>query len=83
MGLAGEHELHGHLRIADQGRQTLQILEHEVGSLVGGKPPGEADRQGVEAQRRRSWAAIRSRRFAAALGLTRLRGGARSRAAAP
>ncbi len=51
MGFAGEHELDRHLRVVHQRRQPFQVLQDQVGSLVGGKAAGEADRQGIDAQR--------------------------------
>ena len=47
MRLAGEDDLHRQLRIVDQRRDLLQILEQQVGPLVRGKAAGKADRQCV------------------------------------
>ena len=52
MGLAGEQELDGPLRVVHQAGQQLDVAQDEVGTLVGRKPAREADRQGVEAERR-------------------------------
>ena len=49
--LAGEDELHRHLRDVDQRGERSRSLEDQVGALVGGEPAGEADGQRVEAER--------------------------------
>jgi hypothetical protein len=50
MGLAGKEELHGTLGIVDHGRQSLDIGENQVGSLVGGEAAREADGQGIRGE---------------------------------
>ena len=47
MGLAGEDELHGALRIVDQFGQDIELAEEQIGALVGGEAAGETDRQRV------------------------------------
>ena len=71
MGLAGEDELHRQLRVVDKRGDLLEVLEDQVGPLVGGEAAGEADRQRVEARApgRSRWTT--SRGFAAPLGLPR------------
>ena len=70
MRLAGEDELDRHLRVVDERGDRFEVLQDQVGALVGGEAPREADRQRVEAQRA---AQLRDelRRLAAALGLLR------------
>ena len=82
MGLAGEDELHRHLRIVDQRGERLEVLQQQVGPLVGGEPAGEADRQRVEAERA---AQLRDDRRPARRGVPPAapRAAGRSRSAAP
>ena len=51
MRLAGEDELHGHLRVIDERGERLEILQQQVGALVGGEPAREPDGQRVRAER--------------------------------
>ena len=68
--LAGEDELHRHLRVVDERGERFDVLQDQVRALVGGEAAREADGQRVEAQRA---AQLRDelRRLAAALGLLR------------
>ena len=45
VGLAGEDDLHGTAGIGEEPREPLEIREEEVGTLVGGEAPCEADRE--------------------------------------
>ena len=47
VGLAGEDELHRPLRIVDHLGHAVDVVEEQVGPLVGGEPPGEADGEDV------------------------------------
>ena len=47
MGLAGEEELHRALGVVDHGGEALDVVEQQVGALVGGEAAGEADGEGV------------------------------------
>ena len=47
MGLAGDDELHRALRIGQQAKQSLGIMQQQVRPLVGGEAPGKAERQGI------------------------------------
>ena len=47
MGLAGEEEHHGTLRVVDNLLQALQVGEQQVCALVGGEAAAEADDQSV------------------------------------
>ena len=49
--LARNHELDGALRVVDETRQAVRILQEQRRPLVGGHPAGETDGQGVLAQR--------------------------------
>ena len=69
VGLAGEDELDRELRVVDQRGHQLEVAEDEVGALVGGEPPGEADRQGVEAESTRRQRSMTVLGLAPALGL--------------
>ena len=51
MGFAREDELDRRLRVVDQRGDRFEVLEDQVCALVGGKAPGESDRQAVQAQR--------------------------------
>ena len=51
MGLAGEDELHRPFGVVDQLGESIEMsCRNKIGPLVGGEPPGEADRQraGIE-----------------------------------
>ena len=50
MGLAGEDELHGPLGVVEDFADQRHVAHDQVGPLVRGKPPGEADgeRLGIE-----------------------------------
>ena len=50
MSLAGKHKLHGALPVVRQADDALELLEDERGTLVSGKPPGEANGQRVVAE---------------------------------
>jgi hypothetical protein len=50
VGLAGQDELHRRPRAVDDFQQPLGIVQQQVGALVGGEAPGEADRQHVRIQ---------------------------------
>ena len=52
MGLAGEDELHGALRIVDQLGQRIHLAEEQVGPLVRGEAACEADGERVGIERR-------------------------------
>ena len=45
MGLAGEDDLHRPLGVVDQPVQAVEVLEQQVGPLVGGEAAGEAQGQ--------------------------------------
>ena len=47
VGLAREHELYGLGRIGQELDEPLLVLEQQIGPLVGGEAPGEADGQGL------------------------------------
>ena len=47
MGLAGNDELHRTLRIGQQAKQSLRVVQQQVRSLVGGEAPRKAQRQCV------------------------------------
>ena len=47
MGLAGDDELHGPLRIGQQAQQPGGVVQEQVGPLVGREAPREAQCQGV------------------------------------
>ncbi len=47
MGLAGEDELHGTLLVVDDGSQTVEVREEQIGALVSGETAREADGQHV------------------------------------
>ena len=51
MGLSGEHQLDRHLWIVHERHDGLDVLENQIGPLVGGEPARESDRQRVHAQR--------------------------------
>ena len=53
MGLSGEEEHHRTLRVVHNLRQTVEIGEQQVGTLIGSKASAEADDQriGIEALR--------------------------------
>ena len=50
MGLAGEQDLHGPLRIGEDSLQPLDIAEQQGGPLVGGKATRETDRESVRGE---------------------------------
>ena len=52
MGLARVDDLDRPIGIGDQGVQPVEVLKHEVGPLVGGEPPSEADREDVRIEHR-------------------------------
>ena len=45
MGLAGENQLHRPLRMIQQARQALRVMQQQIGSLVRRESPCEAHRQ--------------------------------------
>ena len=51
VGLAGEDDLHGALRVAHDLRQSLDVLEDERSTLVQREAAGEADRESILVQR--------------------------------
>ena len=48
--LAGEHELHGPLRVEQQPLEPLRVAQHQRQPLVGRQAAGEADRQRVRVE---------------------------------
>ena len=44
-------DLHRHLRMVDERGDRLEVLQQQVGALVGGEPAGEPDRERIEAER--------------------------------
>ena len=50
MGLAGEDHLHGAVWAIDQFQEALKVVEEQVGALVGGESPGEADGETVRVE---------------------------------
>ena len=50
MGLAGHDQLHRALLVAQEAREAVRVPEEQVGALVGGEPPREADGERVGAQ---------------------------------
>jgi len=51
MRLAGDHHLHGPIRIEQQPGQPLRIAQHQRQPLVRRNPPREADRQHIGIER--------------------------------
>ena len=47
MGFAGDNDLHGPLRIAEDLLQPLDVAKDQGGALVGGEAAGESDGEGV------------------------------------
>ena len=47
MGFAGKDELHRAFRIVDHRGEPLEILQNQIGALIGGKTAREADREGI------------------------------------
>ena len=50
MGLAGEHELHGAVRVMEQAQQPLGVRQQQRRPLVRGEPAGEADREATRVE---------------------------------
>ena len=48
--LPAEEELHRALGVVDHGGQALDVVEDQVGALVGSEAAGEADGEGVGRQ---------------------------------
>ncbi len=47
VGLAGEHDLHGSLRVRQQSLEPVRVAEEQRRALVGDEAPDEADRERV------------------------------------